>query len=240
VPLAGRIFVIEGTDKYTMTYMVGRPRSFPFADITTLANKVHEALRNRGKMAKDAFLAVDTDRSGYITFAEFKVYINGMMPEDLNDMEMLTLMHCFDDNSDGRVRFDEFVAWVSDPKAKVPTHLVEGDLAEMREKMAEAQRRSDTKLRVRDTLKRFSSVFFSKKHELTGVFRSLDADHSGALDKAEFKKALSLTSNVSDFVMAADDIDILANYMYPEGVRSLDYDAFMSLMWRVRTMEDFA
>ena len=78
---------------------------------TTNKNLIHRALVARSKIRKQ-FEKYDTDGSGYITWDEMKEVFEERMGRKLDVKEVKQLVKEMDENDDGKINYDEFLALI--------------------------------------------------------------------------------------------------------------------------------
>jgi len=128
------------------------------------------------KKEYDAFLRLDADASGFLSNQEFEDSIRlhcGLPPGQPLPAQLAT--HCFgsaDLNNDGKLNFEEFVHWTS--RHEFTEEWMVGDPHERR---------------VRQFI-REHGLCVADIDKVRTVFKKLDIDDSGSLDKDEFAMAL--------------------------------------------------
>jgi Ca2+-binding EF-hand superfamily protein len=78
---------------------------------TTNKNLIYRALVSRSKIRKQ-FEKYDTDGSGYITWDEMKEVYEERMGRKLDVKEVKQLVKETDENDDGKINYDEFLALI--------------------------------------------------------------------------------------------------------------------------------
>jgi len=220
-------FKVYAIDQASLNFMMARPNEFPDTQTDLIGTLKKLQSRLREKSLSDAFLRLDSDRSGHLTTSEFQEYLTALgytVPS--NDAAMI--MFVFDSNGDGRISFEEFTAFMETEPSNWDSVLNPRAVALYRKAAEAADSAEKLKSDIRTVLSTFAQAFESRRHHLTSVFRKFDKDHSGVLEIAEFRKAVQFAGCLPE-----REIDILVDYFFPGGTRVINYAAFMKRLWKV-------
>lgn len=237
VKITGFTFVIEGADEFTIRWMEGNKDEFPMADASSVIDVLKMKLQNKGSKITDVFRAMDKDKSNQITIDEMREALDGY---GIPPQACIAVMRYFDTDGSGLISMDEFKAAVLDDdmgsearkrQAKESTDKMGHDEYTAKAEALAGAHKDEKSLAI--TLKKFGDMFFNKKGQLTQTFRLIDTDGTGAVDKAEFMDALSLSSSRTDLIMSDPEIEMLAGYFFPDGSDELDYNTFLQSIWKI-------
>ncbi len=204
-----------------------------------------EKLWGKFTAVQRAFRAFDTDKSGDLSYDEFRAALRSL-GVNLTDPDFRELVAKYDMNSDGVISYDEFntkVGSLIHPTAINTSKLHESmmqhagaqenalhfnkdaklgraALGERKESLAEKADRiaGSLGLKIGETL--FAQQLCGKYKELARRFREADANKSGELDFAEFRKLIeSMGLQMSD-----KHIEELMHKYDTSGNNSISYD----------------
>lgn len=192
--------------------------------MNSLLDKIKEVIYEKTKTLEEAFLKLDTDRSGFISRQEFSVAMSSMgfvVTEEEFDLINLTYPHHErPDEEDRGISYLEFLTMLTGKLTYVPGFGEEALLSPEARHSVRFRRMSskhgeehsgmwssylvDKRERELQLQSTFSKQVFDTFYTMKEAFRSIDRDNSGFIDAAELKEVL-----FSTFQIQATDEEII-------------------------------
>lgn len=212
-----------------------------FTKLEDIERMINQKLQDEGKSLRILFRKFDTDKSGTLTFSEFRELLKHFNLE-LTLREVAQIMSRYDKDQEGTIDYTEFCDRIerlqhtrTDQEKSnfdVTESLNFSDFNLEPEKTNETkqylnnvqkQEMQQNKLSYNENLlQRFVSLCSSRKVQLRQIFRQLDDSKDGKISKDEFQQALESFREFSK-----DDQQIILNHFYSNHQGSLEYDQFM-------------
>lgn len=154
----------------------------------TNAKKTKKPCNSEEKIM-EAFAAIDTDNSGYVTKDEVKKILKDL-GEDVADEDIDKFFDSADKNDDGKISYKEFyAAWVkATEEAKKEDELTQDEMLTAFKAMDTDGSGSLTRDEVKKALQQASS--FYSEEQVDKMISDADADKDGKVNYEEFIKVI--------------------------------------------------
>jgi len=230
-------FIVENMDKFTQTFTVDVKET-----LTRLHRGMVHTVTSKGvvggnsdiRKVRSLFNQMDADGSGFITITEMENYIRNKLVEHMQPKEIEACMAFFDTDRDGRVSLDEFKVWLLsdvDDWGEIGTGDTIGDFsASYQSTLAGASSLEGQLQKTKIALKRYAIAFQDKTHNFNQIFHKYDKRKSGLVNKEQFMLALKAATDFSYVKINPAYSGVLADYLFPEDCRNLEYKRFIELL----------
>jgi len=217
------VFLLTGTDQFTVNFMEQDPNSFPKANFDFIINRLREETQNTNSEQKirEVFNNADTDKSGFICMDELKnLFVHLDVP--LDEHELITILRQFDANEDGRIEYSEFCNALFSGNSSSGSKQVE--------KKQESQRKTLPKdsAEFNVAFKSFTEKISTRKLLVQDAFKvQADKSSDGLLGEKEFQQAVQVQLKLA---LSDDQVKALADNFFPETKKRLTLLELMKII----------
>lgn len=221
-------FMITDTDKFTEESTV---------KVRDVMEMLHHTLR---PLQDKAFALLDTGRTGVINLANLEHYIATRLGTKLSRGDMSVAMRFFDVNGDGQINHSEMINWLNKDPKEWPV-LNPGDTLDTAmdrkydKRNISVMDEAEYMRKVKNVMRRLAQSFEDKLHNFSQILVKHDKTKGGVVDRSQLINTLTEANVFAGCGKISGpgegtDIEMLADYFFPENVKQLKYSHFVGIM----------